>query len=35
MVVSHDERFLAEIGVHRWLRLADGQLRETSAPDRV
>ncbi|WP_030488322.1 ribosomal protection-like ABC-F family protein [Micromonospora chokoriensis] len=34
VVVSHDERFLAEIGVQRWLRLADGQLREISAPDR-
>ncbi|ARX80736.1 ABC transporter [Streptomyces alboflavus] len=32
MVVSHDERFLAEIGVNRWLRLADGQLLETGAP---
>ncbi|RQX12590.1 ABC transporter [Micromonospora ureilytica] len=34
VVVSHDERFLAEIGVQRWLRLVDGQLREISAPDR-
>ncbi|MFF7133833.1 ABC-F family ATP-binding cassette domain-containing protein [Streptomyces sp. NPDC008196] len=32
MVVSHDERFLAEIGVKRRLRLADGALRETGAP---
>ena len=32
MVVSHDERFLAEIGVDRWLRLADGRLRETGPP---
>jgi ATPase subunit of ABC transporter with duplicated ATPase domains len=32
MVVSHDERFLAEIGVSRWLRLADGVLKETGAP---
>ncbi|MFF4097728.1 ABC-F family ATP-binding cassette domain-containing protein [Streptomyces sp. NPDC001834] len=32
MVVSHDERFLARIGVNRWLRLADGELRETGAP---
>ncbi|MEU3513333.1 ribosomal protection-like ABC-F family protein [Streptomyces longwoodensis] len=32
MVVSHDERFLAEIGVGRWLRLADGALKETGAP---
>ncbi|TWD75014.1 ATPase subunit of ABC transporter with duplicated ATPase domains [Kribbella amoyensis] len=33
VVVSHDERFLAEIGVNRWLRLADGQLVETGAPE--
>ncbi|MEU0030436.1 ABC-F family ATP-binding cassette domain-containing protein [Streptomyces sp. NPDC006335] len=33
MVVSHDERFLAEIGVNRWLRLADGRLMETGAPE--
>ena len=26
VVVSHDERFLAEIGVDRWLRLADGRI---------
>jgi ATPase subunit of ABC transporter with duplicated ATPase domains len=26
VVVSHDERFLAEIGIDRWLRLADGKL---------
>ncbi|WP_328981424.1 ATP-binding cassette domain-containing protein [Streptomyces mirabilis] len=32
MVVSHDERFLTEIGVNRWLRLADGTLTETGAP---
>jgi ATPase subunit of ABC transporter with duplicated ATPase domains len=32
VVVSHDERFLAEIGVDRWLRLADGELTETGAP---
>ncbi|WP_151483136.1 ribosomal protection-like ABC-F family protein [Streptomyces albicerus] len=32
MVVSHDERFLAEIGVNRWLRLAEGTLKETGAP---
>ncbi|MEV7077958.1 ribosomal protection-like ABC-F family protein [Streptomyces sp. NPDC093516] len=31
IVVSHDERFLAEIGVNRWLRLADGTLTETGA----
>ncbi|BBZ59055.1 ABC-F family ATP-binding cassette domain-containing protein [Mycolicibacterium monacense] len=28
VVVSHDERFLAQIGVDRWLRLADGVLVE-------
>ncbi|MEU2025460.1 ribosomal protection-like ABC-F family protein [Streptomyces sp. NPDC016469] len=33
MVVSHDERFLERIGVGRWLRLADGELRETGAPE--
>jgi ATPase subunit of ABC transporter with duplicated ATPase domains len=33
VVVSHDERFLAEIGVNRWLRLSDGRLQETGAPD--
>ncbi|GLF99100.1 ABC-F family ATP-binding cassette domain-containing protein [Streptomyces yaizuensis] len=33
VVVSHDERFLARIGVNRWLRLADGGLRETGAPE--
>ncbi|MCI2417306.1 ATP-binding cassette domain-containing protein [Saccharopolyspora sp. K220] len=33
VVVSHDERFLAEIRVDRWLRLAEGQLREMGAPD--
>lgn len=32
MVVSHDERFLAEIGVQRWLRLSTGRLSEVSAP---
>ncbi|TDC76936.1 ABC-F family ATP-binding cassette domain-containing protein [Streptomyces hainanensis] len=33
VVVSHDERFLREIGVNRWLRLADGVLGETGAPE--
>ncbi|TRV80688.1 ABC-F family ATP-binding cassette domain-containing protein [Streptomyces sp. 130] len=33
VVVSHDERFLERIGVGRWLRLADGELRETGAPE--
>ena len=32
VVVSHDERFLAEIGVQRWLRLSGGRLSEVSAP---
>ncbi|KAA5836325.1 ribosomal protection-like ABC-F family protein [Saccharopolyspora hirsuta] len=32
-VVSHDERFLAEIAVGRWLRLDGGRLIETGAPD--
>ncbi|UQI46197.1 ATP-binding cassette domain-containing protein [Streptomyces sp. HU2014] len=33
VVVSHDERFLQRIGVNRWLRLADGLLTETGAPE--
>ncbi|MFI1290494.1 ribosomal protection-like ABC-F family protein [Streptomyces sp. NPDC020792] len=33
VVVSHDERFLCEIGVNRWLLLADGELKETGAPE--
>ncbi|MEW1892809.1 MULTISPECIES: ribosomal protection-like ABC-F family protein [unclassified Streptomyces] len=33
VVVSHDERFLERTGVTRWLRLADGELRETGAPE--
>ncbi len=32
VVVSHDERFLTEIAVDRWLRLADGRLLETGPP---
>ncbi|NUW33961.1 ABC-F family ATP-binding cassette domain-containing protein [Nonomuraea sp. SMC257] len=32
VVVSHDERFLAEIGVDRWLELSGGRLLETGAP---
>ncbi|MFD9789901.1 ABC-F family ATP-binding cassette domain-containing protein [Streptomyces sp. NPDC059070] len=32
VVISHDERFLARIGVNRWLRLADGVLTETGEP---
>ncbi|MFD9891668.1 ribosomal protection-like ABC-F family protein [Amycolatopsis sp. NPDC059027] len=30
VVVSHDERFLAEIRIDRWLRLDDGNLREST-----
>ncbi|MFF7768941.1 ribosomal protection-like ABC-F family protein [Streptomyces massasporeus] len=33
IVISHDERFLAEIGVNRRLRLADGTLTETGVPE--
>ncbi|MFF4753751.1 ribosomal protection-like ABC-F family protein [Streptomyces sp. NPDC002514] len=33
VVVSHDERFLAEIGVNRRLRLEGGALVETAAPE--
>ncbi|KXK62817.1 ABC transporter [Micromonospora rosaria] len=33
VVVSHDERFLADIGVQRWLRLDGGVLREVPAPE--
>ncbi|EYT81817.1 ABC transporter [Streptomyces sp. Tu 6176] len=33
VVVSHDERFLREIGVNRWLRLSGGELKETAAPE--
>ncbi|TDV51912.1 ABC-F family ATP-binding cassette domain-containing protein [Actinophytocola oryzae] len=29
VAVSHDDRFLADIGVTRWLTLADGELTET------
>ncbi|MEU3853906.1 ribosomal protection-like ABC-F family protein [Streptomyces sp. NPDC029554] len=32
VVISHDERFLAEIGVGRRLRLEDGRLTEEGAP---
>lgn len=32
LVISHDERFLGEIGVNRRLRLAEGELTETAAP---
>ncbi|MGW5138107.1 ribosomal protection-like ABC-F family protein [Nocardia beijingensis] len=31
VVVSHDERFLAEVGVRRWLRLCEGRLLEVGA----
>ncbi len=33
VVVSHDERFLADIGVDCWLHLADGRLTETGPQD--
>jgi ATPase subunit of ABC transporter with duplicated ATPase domains len=33
VVVSHDERLLQQIGVNRWLRLADGELTETGTPE--
>ncbi|MEU6125567.1 ABC-F family ATP-binding cassette domain-containing protein [Streptomyces sp. NPDC047123] len=33
VVISHDERFLTEIGVNRWLLLADGVLKEAGAPE--
>lgn len=33
VLVSHDERFLREIGANRWLTLADGELRETGTPE--
>ncbi|MGB8947272.1 MAG: ABC-F family ATP-binding cassette domain-containing protein [Streptomyces sp.] len=33
VVISHDERFLADIGVNRWLRLAEGTLKESGAPE--
>lgn len=33
VVVSHDQRFLAEIGIDRWLRLADGRLTTVTDPD--
>lgn len=32
IVVSHDERFLNEIGVQRWLRLSGGRLEEVRMP---
>ncbi|MFG1874162.1 ribosomal protection-like ABC-F family protein [Sphaerisporangium sp. NPDC049003] len=32
VVVSHDERFLAEIGIGRRLRLSEGRLLETGVP---
>jgi ATPase subunit of ABC transporter with duplicated ATPase domains len=34
VVVSHDERFLSEIKVARWLRLDEGRLLETGIPER-
>ncbi|MFI6823769.1 ribosomal protection-like ABC-F family protein [Micromonospora sp. NPDC050187] len=35
VVVSHDERFLTDVGVQRWLRVDGGQLREVPAPGSV
>jgi ATPase subunit of ABC transporter with duplicated ATPase domains len=32
VVVSHDDRFLTDIGVTRWLTLEDGRLTETGPP---
>ena len=32
VVVSHDQRFLAEIKVDRWLQLSEGRLLETGPP---
>ncbi|MFF4986046.1 ABC-F family ATP-binding cassette domain-containing protein [Streptosporangium saharense] len=32
IVVSHDERFLTEVGVGRWLRLSGGRLTEQAPP---
>jgi ATPase subunit of ABC transporter with duplicated ATPase domains len=32
VAASHDSRFLAEIGVNRWLRLDNGRLSEVAAP---
>ncbi|MEW2501085.1 ABC-F family ATP-binding cassette domain-containing protein [Amycolatopsis sp. NPDC047767] len=32
VVVSHDDRFLADLGLGRWLTLADGKLTETGPP---
>jgi ATPase subunit of ABC transporter with duplicated ATPase domains len=34
VVVSHDDRFLSEIKVARWLRLDEGRLLETGIPER-
>jgi len=34
VVVSHDERFLNEIKVSRWMRLGEGRLLETGIPER-
>ncbi|ASO20401.1 ATPase subunit of ABC transporter with duplicated ATPase domains [Actinoalloteichus hoggarensis] len=33
VVVSHDERFLSEIGVNRWLRLTAGALCDVDGPE--
>ncbi|SDC73339.1 hypothetical protein SAMN05216174_10438 [Actinokineospora iranica] len=33
VVVSHDDRFLSDVGVTRWLRLFEGALVESGPPD--
>ncbi|WP_067893581.1 ABC-F family ATP-binding cassette domain-containing protein [Nocardia vaccinii] len=35
VVVSHDERFLTEVRVQRWLCLAEGRLSQVAAPEPV
>ena len=35
VVVSHDERFLTEVNVNRWLHLEGGCLREAGPPERA
>jgi ATPase subunit of ABC transporter with duplicated ATPase domains len=35
VVVSHDERFLAEINVSRWLQLTEGRLVEVAGPGQI
>ncbi|MGC0365174.1 ATPase subunit of ABC transporter with duplicated ATPase domains [Rhodococcus sp. 27YEA15] len=33
VMVSHDERFLTDMKIERWLRISDGNLRETTEPE--